>query len=737
MAERVQVQGLGGQVPGISPTIQRGGQYAVQVQQAGRNKLMDLADALGQVNPMLQQYTQVADIEFEQFKEDLSTKSPEELQAMLNKTERELDKQSRRGTIPFLASPLNQKRKLRAIGKASHDLFMQRLIAADGRLNKPIEGDADRNTADIIQEELESFIAENPGLSSSQFSREGFQEAVNPTILSLTRQYDSEKARQSKAELGVSAVNELVRAAKDIDSTDFFDFQMSGSTSAMKSWDDLNGLQPAQQRSVIASTVKSLVRVDEMKAKKFLNWARTELKVGADFYGKNEAHVIEMEQLIEDIAEEEERADDKLRKEFVENESGALKVALAKFNRGIKEYVEPETGNKITFKDKADVESYFEQRVFSNELLTDGDKGKILDSFDDTILDTMRDAEMVAKERIRVKAPFANPRFVFSSLEKLAKAQVTDGNMNDQRMIKLIMDEASTIESIVQEQTSLLIAKDPSEAGNDLNEFATAQIEKMTSSFLDKVERLDAKINNAQIETKVDDTRKPTEKFGGLGPPDPDLEEVERPDSWYFTDSGRREDLMEKANVWYKTIRSQPADDEQVKLAKRLIQKNIPDLANEFAGMALDARKRADAGLTKAEAEEEFFQVARFLDDVFTLDVLENLDNNGFATTYAGIKFKPKDLIGKENQGVFVLLSAEQIENKSDHAVLAEVDRVLKAIGSTADRLEFIRAQEALRKINPARKKDWVDPALKRTQDLNKFLQGDRNDYIDLEQLLD
>ncbi len=61
--ERVQVQGLGGAVPGISPTIQRGGQYAVQVQQAGRNKLMDLADALGQVNPMLQQYGQLQQVQ--------------------------------------------------------------------------------------------------------------------------------------------------------------------------------------------------------------------------------------------------------------------------------------------------------------------------------------------------------------------------------------------------------------------------------------------------------------------------------------------------------------------------------------------------------------------------------------------------------------------------------------------------------------------------------------------------
>lgn len=56
MAERVQVQGLGGAVPGIQPTIQRAGQYSVAQVRAPRNKLMDLADALDQVNPALQQY---------------------------------------------------------------------------------------------------------------------------------------------------------------------------------------------------------------------------------------------------------------------------------------------------------------------------------------------------------------------------------------------------------------------------------------------------------------------------------------------------------------------------------------------------------------------------------------------------------------------------------------------------------------------------------------------------------
>ena len=97
--ERVQVQGLGGAVPGISPTIQRAGQYSIGQVRAGRNKWQDLADALGEVNPILQQYTRVADIEFEQFQEEMAGKSLEEQQAMLKQTEGELDKQVRRGRI--------------------------------------------------------------------------------------------------------------------------------------------------------------------------------------------------------------------------------------------------------------------------------------------------------------------------------------------------------------------------------------------------------------------------------------------------------------------------------------------------------------------------------------------------------------------------------------------------------------------------------------------------------------
>lgn len=108
--ERVQVQGLGDAVPGISPTIQRGGQYAVQVQQAGRNKLMDLADALGQVNPMLQQYGEVRRLQQERQKslEEALEKegyvayqaAPATMAVELKKTEQRIRAAAERGEIP-------------------------------------------------------------------------------------------------------------------------------------------------------------------------------------------------------------------------------------------------------------------------------------------------------------------------------------------------------------------------------------------------------------------------------------------------------------------------------------------------------------------------------------------------------------------------------------------------------------------------------------------------------------
>lgn len=205
--ERVQVQGLGDVAPGIQPTIQRAGQYGIQVQRAGRNKLMDLADALSQVNPTLQQYIGVAEQEAEMFEEELARKSPEEVQAMLKKTEGELDKQVRRGAMGWLTSPLNQKRKMQAVGALLHDDYERQLKA---QVEDPANADADIN-------ELIAGVKDNLrnqyGSLQSTFVNEGFEGAIRETTRRYTLAHDSLSTAQARSELNRAGKSVLFNAS--------------------------------------------------------------------------------------------------------------------------------------------------------------------------------------------------------------------------------------------------------------------------------------------------------------------------------------------------------------------------------------------------------------------------------------------------------------------------------------------------------------------------------------------
>ena len=207
--ERVQVQGLGDVAPGIQPTIQRAGQYGIQMQRAGRNKLMDLADALSQVNPTLQQYIGVAEQEAEMFEEELARKSPEEVQAMLKKTEGELDKQVRRGTMGWLTSPLNQKRKMQAVGALLHDDYERQLKA---QVEDPANADADIN-------ELIAGVKDNLrnqyGSLQSAFVNEGFEGAIRETTRRYTLAHDSLSEAVSREQLELAGKNIAYRASLD------------------------------------------------------------------------------------------------------------------------------------------------------------------------------------------------------------------------------------------------------------------------------------------------------------------------------------------------------------------------------------------------------------------------------------------------------------------------------------------------------------------------------------------
>jgi hypothetical protein len=300
--ERVQVQGLGDVAPGIQPTIQRAGQYGIQVQRAGRNKLMDLADALSQINPTLQQYIGVAEQEAEMFEEELARKSPEEVQAMLKKTEGELDKQVRRGAMGWLTSPLNQKRKLRAVGKAASRALM---VDITTRLENPQVDDPEDGfeLARMLQDE---YISNNPALAGSTFAQEGLQEAINPQVQQLVINFERKKTALAKRESGLATTSEFFDTIEGLLKTD--DYKEGNISSGLYAekfkeiWSNTNAHTPDEQRQIFKATLQQLAKQGmRNEAEELLIYARGNLKFGNAAMSEIEEN--EYEEFIENVAE--------------------------------------------------------------------------------------------------------------------------------------------------------------------------------------------------------------------------------------------------------------------------------------------------------------------------------------------------------------------------------------------------------------------------------------------------
>ena len=170
--ERVQVQGLGDVAPGIQPTIQRAGQYGIQVQRAGRNKLMDLADALGQVNPALQAYGQVQKFQYEK---GLERGEMEAATADLDKSIEGLDatgeKLVEQGLLPRSQLVGYQRAYRRRIGqRQARTTYMNALNSRMEEVTQNLDSDADI-IENILAEERQKITEQ---LGGSQFAMQGF-----------------------------------------------------------------------------------------------------------------------------------------------------------------------------------------------------------------------------------------------------------------------------------------------------------------------------------------------------------------------------------------------------------------------------------------------------------------------------------------------------------------------------------------------------------------------------------
>ena len=177
--ERVQVQGLGDVVPGIQPTIQRAGQYAVaQVRAAPvpvpRSKLLDLADTLKAGQDVLQQYGQLQKFEFKKGQErgELEAATAD-LDAAVENLDRSGEKLVEAGLMPRSQLVGYQRSFRRRIGqRQAKTTYASSLEARMEEVTQNLDSDEDIIES-ILAEERQKMAGQ---LGSSQFAMQGFMD---------------------------------------------------------------------------------------------------------------------------------------------------------------------------------------------------------------------------------------------------------------------------------------------------------------------------------------------------------------------------------------------------------------------------------------------------------------------------------------------------------------------------------------------------------------------------------
>lgn len=223
--ERVQVQGLGDAVPGIQPTIQRGGQYAVQVQRAGRNKLMDLADSLSQVNPILSEFGNIRKIRREQqqaFEQAMLAEGekafkidPTGMTAQLKGFENQARRLTEKGELPEEANAIRMIGAMRAKAQVLANRDYRATLLNPELLQKTTDPEV------AILKQRESFL-ERPELQSS-LVRDSVLEHLfkvedefRNKVQDRLDQIDIEDGRRNWLELGRDSIKQAIVGELDI-----------------------------------------------------------------------------------------------------------------------------------------------------------------------------------------------------------------------------------------------------------------------------------------------------------------------------------------------------------------------------------------------------------------------------------------------------------------------------------------------------------------------------------------
>jgi hypothetical protein len=410
-----------------------------------------------------------------------------------------------------------------------------------------------------------------------------------------------------------------------------------------------------------------------------LLWAKDNLKFGnADMSTKEYE---DLESMIDRQVENEEERRDKDALDFVKETTGEYKIKLTQLKYSEDGQI---TYDGQTFSDKLALQKHFKQKVISNTELNNEQKGNLLDEISTTTQGSFRDSETYTKSLILKDAPEATAAGVGNQLQAiLENIDIPDEYKTRAEVRNILYDAADRLNPKISQYMDNELLGLPQEKAS---EKARIYVRSLLEEEMPKIQ---ASIKEAA--DLLDEEKKQLRKGLALGEEKPEEPQLPEPDV-------DPDQLIKLLPQWQSFVTKDPSD-EKSNQAKKYIDQYTPELANDTAKLVFDADRYTGIGsMTAEEARDLHIQYASRMDGVFTVDVLENIDDNGFAYTYAGIKFKPKQLIGNINADKFVLLSEEQLENADTEEGKQVIERTKQAAGITLDTPEFIRLQRKRRK---------------------------------------
>ena len=293
---------------GLRPANVVGGQYRVAVQQAPESGYTKLARSLSNVSAGLQAYAQAGETVSEMYEQELQGMTLDQIKAEQAKMQKRLDGAVRKGKLPFLGNPMNWERNQKAIARRYAGLLHSQTVSQEGRFfGGKQDGDEKLSVGDILLQEREQFLRNNPELAQNPLMLQAFDADWTQRSDVLNQRFSDQKQKefnQNIASDAASQLHELAKAASDLYNPD--------SLAAIDEiWRNTGNLNRRQQEAVITSTFKSLSKVDEYKAYQLLDAMKGRVKIGGQLLGHkdNSQMIDELKDLIGDVARNEMQED--------------------------------------------------------------------------------------------------------------------------------------------------------------------------------------------------------------------------------------------------------------------------------------------------------------------------------------------------------------------------------------------------------------------------------------------